>query len=65
MLIAISGLAKYRLTKKIPVLGESGMFRFTSLYRTTFHLCNHAQEVIQLLALEYVQLTISLLGTKG
>jgi hypothetical protein len=34
MLIAISGLAKYRLTKKIPVLGESGMFRFTSLYRT-------------------------------
>jgi hypothetical protein len=26
----------------------------------TFHLCNHAQEVIQLLALEYVQLTISL-----
>ena len=30
----------------------------------TFHLCNHAQEVIQLLALEYVQLTISLFGTK-
>jgi hypothetical protein len=26
----------------------------------TFHLFNHAQEVIQLLALEYVQLTISL-----
>jgi hypothetical protein len=30
----------------------------------TFHLCNHAQEVIQLLALEYVQLTISLFSTK-
>jgi hypothetical protein len=30
----------------------------------TFHLCNHAQEVIQLLALEYVQLTIFLFGTK-
>jgi hypothetical protein len=30
----------------------------------TFHLCNHVQEVIQLLALEYVQLTISLFGTK-
>jgi hypothetical protein len=30
----------------------------------TFHLCNHAQEVMQLLALEYVQLTISLFGTK-
>ena len=29
----------------------------------TFHLYNHAQEVIQLLALKYVQLTISLLGT--
>jgi hypothetical protein len=28
----------------------------------TFHLYNHAQEVIQLLALKYVQLTISLLG---
>jgi hypothetical protein len=25
----------------------------------TFHFCNHVQEVIQLLALEYVQLTIS------
>jgi hypothetical protein len=24
----------------------------------TFHLCNHAQGVMQLLALEYVQLTI-------
>jgi hypothetical protein len=30
----------------------------------TFHLCNHAQGVIQLLALEYVQLTIYLFGTK-
>jgi hypothetical protein len=30
----------------------------------TFHLCNHAQGVMQLLALEYVQLTISLFGTK-
>jgi hypothetical protein len=30
----------------------------------TFHLCNHAQEVIQLLAVEYVQLTISFFGTK-
>jgi hypothetical protein len=30
----------------------------------TFHLYNHAQEVIQLLALEYVQLTIPLFGTK-
>jgi hypothetical protein len=29
-----------------------------------FHICNHAQEVMQLLALEYVQLTISLFGTK-
>ena len=29
-----------------------------------FHLSNHAQEVTQLLALEYVHLTISLLGTK-
>jgi hypothetical protein len=30
----------------------------------TFHLSNHAQAVTQLLALEYVHLTISLLGTK-
>ena len=30
----------------------------------TFHLCNHVQEVIQLLVLEYVQLTISVFGTK-
>jgi hypothetical protein len=30
----------------------------------TFHLSNHAQEVTQLLALKYVQLTISVLGTK-
>jgi hypothetical protein len=30
----------------------------------TFHLSNHAQEVTQLLALEYVHLTISLFGTK-
>ena len=29
-----------------------------------FHLSNHDQEVIQLLALEYVHLTISLFGTK-
>jgi hypothetical protein len=29
-----------------------------------FHLSNHAQEVTQLLALEYVHLTISLFGTK-
>jgi hypothetical protein len=30
----------------------------------TFLLSNHAQEVTQLLALEYVHLTISLLDTK-
>jgi hypothetical protein len=30
----------------------------------TSHLSNHAQEVTQLLALKYVQLTISVLGTK-
>jgi hypothetical protein len=30
----------------------------------TFHLSNHAQEVTQLLALEYVNLTIALFGTK-
>jgi hypothetical protein len=30
----------------------------------TFHLSNHAQEVTQLLDLEYVHLTISLFGTK-
>jgi hypothetical protein len=29
----------------------------------SFHLCNYAQEVIQMLALKCVQLTISLLGT--
>ena len=30
----------------------------------TFHLSNHVQEMTQLLALEYVHLTISLFGTK-
>jgi hypothetical protein len=30
----------------------------------TFHLSNHAQEVIQLLALKYVHLAISVFGTK-
>jgi hypothetical protein len=30
----------------------------------TFHLSNRAQDVTQLLALEYVHLTISLFGTK-
>jgi hypothetical protein len=30
----------------------------------TFHLSNHGQDVTQLLALEYVHLTISVFGTK-